>query len=253
VPAGPLFRRTQTHRHGFLGPLLAALALTVASFAVVTTGAQADDDIPPATRFAVGSPAMQVAQSIAQANWGVSACGGQVDIQWGTDDPNINARSYWANPISSYDNPDLNVQCRIVLNSTMTFTWPKFCTVLVHEYGHLTGHQHSADGPDVMSPIYRAPLPACLIADPSTAPAAAPAAVGPPATATSTTAAPASIVLDLPAGKATKRAKKATGRAARDRAAKSQAKARMAAAPLQHFSDPDEEYQLPWQPFGDED
>jgi hypothetical protein len=50
----------------------------------------------------------------------------------------------------------------------MTFDWAQFCTVLVHEYGHLTGHPHTADGDGVMSPIYRAPLPACTqVADPS--------------------------------------------------------------------------------------
>ena len=121
----------------------------------------------------------------------------------------------------------------------------------MHEYGHLTGHQHSADGPDVMSPIYRAPLPACLIADPSTPPAAAPAAVAPP-TPTPTPAAPASVVLDVPtAQKAIKRPKaRATGRKTR---AKSRAKARAASVPLQHFSDADAELTLPWQPFAEEE
>ncbi len=189
--------------------LLALSAVVVPAAILGTASAASADDVAPAVRFAVGSPAMQAAQSIALANWGTDACGGQVDIQWGTDDPTINARSYWANPVSSYDDPADNVQCRIVLNAAMTFTWPKFCTVLVHEYGHLTGHPHTVDGPDVMSPIYRAPLPACTAADPS-APAVVPAAP----TGAASSAAPTSAALAVPV---TKTAKPTRARIARHR------------------------------------
>lgn len=148
-------------------------------------------DTPPAERFAVGSPAMATAQQIAVAQWGAMPCNGQVTFEWGTDDANINARSYWANPTSAYGAPALNVQCRIVFNSQMRFDWPKFCTVFVHELGHLAGHEHTADGPDVMSPIYRAALPACAdTPDPSAVAApsmAAAAMTSAPATQTSTT------------------------------------------------------------------
>lgn len=151
------------------------------------TPSAASADTPPAERFAVGSPAMATAQQIAIAQWGAMPCNGQVTVEWGTDDANINARSYWANPTSSYGAPERNVQCRVVFNGQMRFDWPKFCTVLVHELGHLAGHDHTADGADVMSPIYRAPLPACTntpdpsgVAAPATAMAAlasAPAAI----------------------------------------------------------------------------
>jgi hypothetical protein len=198
-------------------PLVLAIALIALALLAVTSSSRADD-VPAATRFAAGTPAMQLALGIAQANWGMDACNGQVGIEWGVDEPNVNARSYWANPLSSYDNPTQNTQCRIVLNATMTFSWVKFCTVLVHEYGHLTGHPHTADGPDVMSPIYRAPLPACTTADPSS-PAPAPTPV--PVTATTTT--PDAALLDAPAARANKRPR---AKAARRGGAKSRLRGR---------------------------
>jgi hypothetical protein len=222
---------------------LSAAMLAVAFLAVTSTGRA--DDVPPATRFAVGSPAMQIALGIAQANWGMDACNGQVAIEWGTDEANINARSYWANPLSSYDNPAQNTQCRIVFNSTMTYSWPKFCTVLVHEYGHLTGHPHTVDGGDVMSPIYRVPLPACTTADPSEPPA-------PPASlSVTTTTTPAPAFVDAPAARSTERpkAKAKAARHGRKKArVRARARARMASRPLMRFSDADAE-PLPWEPF----
>lgn len=188
------------------------------------TGVARADDVPPATRFAVGSPAMQLALGIAQANWGMDACGGQVTIEWGADEANINARSYWANPLSSYDNPDQNTQCRIVFNATMSFTWVKFCTVLVHEYGHLTGHPHGADGPDVMSPIYRAPLPACVASDPTGQPAA-PA----PTTISTTVTTPAASVVEAPVTRTAKRRGRNADKAPAGQRARGRARARLAA------------------------
>lgn len=165
---------------------LALLSAAVIPMALVTTGAGAQAAEPPASiRYAPGTPGMLAAQDIARRQWGVDPCNGQVAISWGTDEPTINARSYWANPRSAYDAPQLNVQCRIVLNTQLGFDWAKFCTVVVHEYGHLAGHPHVADGPDVMSPLYRAPLPACVATPESTeapvaiVPAAAAAPVAP--------------------------------------------------------------------------
>ncbi len=227
--------------------LLALMAVTIPIGLLATASAGHADDVPPATRFAVGSAAMQTAQQIALANWGTNACGGQVAIEWGADDANINARSYWANPVSSYDTPEQNVQCRIVLNAGMTFSWPKFCTVLVHEYGHLTGHPHTADGPDVMSPIYRAPLPACTGADP-TAPAPSTATPDAGAVTATTATASAAAVADAPAKRTSRRA----GGRSHNRT-RSKARARMAVAPMKGSSDANAEFALPWAPFADVD
>ena len=222
---------------------LAACTAAASVALLATAGASQAEDASPATRFAVGSPAMQVAQQIAAANWGTQACGGRVTVEWGADEANINARSYWANPFSSYDAPEHNTQCRIVFNASMSFTWPKFCTVLVHEYGHLTGRPHTTDGPDVMSPIYRAPLPACTDAEPAAAaPTPAPAPEPAPAIATP---APASTVVTTPTPRATKRAKAR----AKDRAG-ARAKARKASARKRH-TNADMDFPLPWAPFSD--
>jgi hypothetical protein len=159
---------------------LALLSVATTPLALMTfdEGARADET-PASIRYAPGTPAMLAAQDVARRTWGVDPCDGRVDVSWATDDPSVNARSSWANPQSAYGAPQLNVQCRIVLNGTLVFDWSKFCTVLVHEYGHLAGHPHDDDGPGVMSPIYRAPLPACSA---PTALAAAPASA-PPASA----------------------------------------------------------------------
>jgi hypothetical protein len=208
-----------------------ALSIALVPAALMTARAGYADDVPPATRFAVGSPAMLLAQSIARDHWGVDACGGQVQLAWGSDDRTVNARSYWANPVSAYGNPDLNVQCRIVFNADMAYSWPKFCTVVVHELGHLTGHEHTADGPDVMSPIYRAPLPACVSGDPTApAPAVAPAPSAPVGITT---------VTDTPAASVVKRTRKARAKARAERL-----RARAASAPLRYYTDPADEQ--PW-------
>jgi hypothetical protein len=238
-----------------MGSTQALLVLSIAMIALalmaVTSSSRADD-VPAATRFAVGSPAMQFALEIAQANWGMNACSGQVTIEWGIDEANINARSYWANPLSSYDNPAQNIQCRIVFNSAMTFSWAKFCTVLVHEYGHLTGHPHTVDGPDVMSPIYRAPLPACATADPSEPPAPAPTSAPTPVEVTATPT-PDAAFRDAPRARTNKRprataAKRGGGKARLKVRSRSRAKARMAEHRLIQFSDADAEPR-PWAPF----
>ncbi len=165
---------------GGIGRALGAGAIALAAAFGVAAPAAADEP-PPSVRYAVGSPGLAIAQDIARGTWGMDACGGAVAIEWAPDGPTINARSFWANPRSAYDDPALNVECRVVFNTQMAFTWEKFCTVLVHEYGHLVGQQHGPDGRDVMSPIYRAPLPACAATpDPSAPPAPAPALAAAP-------------------------------------------------------------------------
>src|SRR3954463_3893220 len=145
---------------------------------------------PPDQQFAVGGAAMQAAETVARAYWAADACSGQVDVSW-TDQPQtINAVSSWKNPTSGYDNPTQNFDCTVEFNRGLSYDWPRFCTVIVHEFGHLTGHQHSPDPNDVMAAYYSHPLQQCQdVADP-TAPAPAPAA--PPARP------PAPVVVEAP-------------------------------------------------------
>jgi hypothetical protein len=136
---------------------LIALVLTAA-----LSGPAAAHAAQSSVDFAVGSPSMQLAQSLATSHWGVEPCGGQVAIAWTPMAPLVNATASWTNPKTAYDNPELNGNCRIEFNSTMEFDWAKFCTVVVHELGHLAGKPHVDERSDVMSAIYFEPLPACV-------------------------------------------------------------------------------------------
>lgn len=156
------------------GCLAAAACALLSAIIAPAAIAQAPVSAPAAQRYAVGSPAMQVAQDLAREHWGIDPCGGQVEVVWGEDEPTINARAFWTNPVATYGAADRNGACRIVLNARLAFTWAKLCTVITHEYGHLAGHPHGADGADVMSPIYRAPLAVCAgTPDPAAPPQAA--------------------------------------------------------------------------------
>src|SRR4051812_19911601 len=115
----------------------------------------------PEVAFAVGSAPQQLAVQLAKAHWGTNPCGGNVTVVWEALDPDINAQSTWTNPRSAYDNPDLNTDCRVTFNPVASFDWPKFCTVTVHEYGHLSGRPHVPDPNDVMSAYYNKPVPEC--------------------------------------------------------------------------------------------
>ena len=147
------------------------LASTLCALAAACSPALAD----PAADYAPGSPAAQTAADIAAAYWGQAPCSGQVEVAWSALDGDVNASSSWENPVGPYDDPAENSACRIVFNATSDWDWPKFCTVLVHEYGHLTGHPHSDDRSDVMYPYYQQPVGQCAPSAP--APRAAVAAV----------------------------------------------------------------------------
>lgn len=176
-----------------IAPLVALLALSTVAPAL------ADDVANPSQTFAVGSAPMTTAQGLAKAHWGMDPCGGQVSISWTQLAPQINATSTWTNPVSSYNNPDLNGDCSIQFNTTMDFDWPKFCTVVIHEYGHLSGQPHSPDPNSIMNAYYGVPASECTGIMPGAAPPATPAApaVAQPASSTSvapaTTARPAAL------------------------------------------------------------
>lgn len=131
----------------------------------------------PSQRFAVGSPAFNSARDIAQAHWGTSPCSGSVDIAWVSLDPDTNATAAWRNPTDAWNNPSQNFDCRIEFNANADYDWPKLCTVMTHEMGHLVGQPHDQNPGQLMSPIYTDPIGVCTGPEPG-GPAAAPPAPG---------------------------------------------------------------------------
>jgi hypothetical protein len=154
-----------------------AFAIAAAALAPAAVIAAASTGTPPAARFGVSGPAVSTAEAIAARQWGIAACRGSVAIAWVPQAPQVNATSTWSNPWDFYANPDANEACRVDLNSRAWFDWPKFCTVVVHELGHLTGHRHSTAAADVMYPYYTRPLAACAATPDPTAPPARPAPI----------------------------------------------------------------------------
>jgi hypothetical protein len=130
----------------------------------------------PEQQFAVGGAAMTTARQIANAYWGYDPCGGQVAISWASLDPSINATSTWWNPTDAYADPQENNNCQVQFNTNQSFDWQMFCTVFVHEFGHLTGHPHVSDQSNVMYPVYVQPTSQCVNTPDPTAQVVAPVA-----------------------------------------------------------------------------
>jgi hypothetical protein len=144
----------------------------------VTGNAAADD-----AQFAVGSVELSDAETIAIDYWGTMPCSGNVNVSWQSLDPSINGMASWWNPVAAYGNAPANSDCSISMNLAQDYSWPMLCTVVTHEIGHLTGHDHVTDQSNVMYPVYVGPISACN---------APPIGVPTPASATPTTTQPVS-------------------------------------------------------------
>ncbi len=136
--------------------------------------ARAPSPTSDAKQFPITGIDVQDAVQVAIGFWGWAPCGGNVTIQWGKLSPTINAVSTWWNPVAAYGNAQANSDCDVTLNTAQAYTWPMLCTVITHEYGHLTGHQHVPDPSNVMYPVYVQPISQCQTPDPSGAPAQQP-------------------------------------------------------------------------------
>lgn len=142
-----------------------ALAIVVAIAIPAAASAAAPD------RYPVDGPAVAKAQEIARAHWGTDPCSAKIAQSWTTElDGTTAAEASWENPTSTYDNPAENTNCVVRFNAGVDFDWSQLCTVVAHEYGHLTGHRHSDDPGDVMTAIYNDPLPECVATPDPTAP-----------------------------------------------------------------------------------
>ena len=141
------------------------------AIAILPAVARADSGLPQVP-VPASDALTTAAHALAVAHWGVEPCAGQVTVTWAPLGPGSNARSTWM----SYDirNPLTYTQCAISYNLDVDWDWPKLCTVIEHELGHLAGHDHVNDPHDVMSPYYVYPTPECAAGG---APIAAPAPV----------------------------------------------------------------------------
>jgi hypothetical protein len=176
-------------------PLALLLAVLVALGTAGAPVARADDS--PATRWPAGGSTLRLAMGMATEHWGMSPCRGRVALSWAGLGAGTNAQSSWANDVDPFARPSANSDCEIAFSLQAGWDWPKLCTVVLHEVGHLTGHDHVADPDDLMYLAYVAPAPEC-------ASTPEPVETGPPPPAQATVAAP-----DAPARKATPRATQA--------------------------------------------
>lgn len=144
------------------GLRLNGVLVCLAAALLVAPPAAALADSPPSDQlFPLGGPSIVKARSIAVAYWGVTPCDGDIAVKWAALPTGVNALSTWWNQVAAYGNATGNRQCLVTLNPAESFDWPMLCTVLVHEYGHLSGHQHSTDPADVMYPTYSDPIAQC--------------------------------------------------------------------------------------------
>ena len=148
--------------------------LVCALLATALLPAAAQADISGASVPVPAAEALtSTAHALAIARWGTEPCGGQVAVTWAHMGAGINARSQWMS--IDIHNPATYSQCAITYNLDVDWDWPKLCTVIEHELGHLAGHDHVDDPHDVMSPYYVFPSPECA-AGQAAAPAPAPVA-----------------------------------------------------------------------------
>jgi hypothetical protein len=85
--------------------------------------------------------------------WGVEPCGGDYRVELTALPPNVRGHAAWREPATSsgaFATPGGTwTDCVIHLPATawtpegVASAWPDACSVVLHEWGHLTGHPHS--------------------------------------------------------------------------------------------------------------
>jgi hypothetical protein len=143
------------------------IVCAVLALVALPTAALADDGEPPAIPVPAADSMMAAAHSLAVARWATEPCGGQVAMSWTHMGQGINARSQWMS--IDVNDPSTYSECSITYNLDVDWDWPKLCTVVEHELGHLAGHDHVNDPHDVMSPYYVFAAPECALPKSQTA------------------------------------------------------------------------------------
>jgi hypothetical protein len=109
------------------------------------------------TASAVPADWTTTAQQIAVEKWGPPPCDAPVVIGMEPRDTDL-AFASWT------DDLGLQRECKVVFTTTRDWAWPDYCTVMVHEYGHLGpwGNHHSDNPESVMWPYLGLHFPPCV-------------------------------------------------------------------------------------------
>jgi hypothetical protein len=137
---------------------LTGLATLIAALLLVAPAPASADR---ASDWPATGAVMRAAFAIAVDHWGAMPCGGRVDVRWDVLATGTNADAGWSNPFSKWARPLANDDCEITLSTAAEWDWPKLCSVIVHEVGHLRGLDHVGDEHDLMFAVYLQPVPAC--------------------------------------------------------------------------------------------
>jgi Matrixin len=108
-------------------------------------------------RFRQGRPAFERAEAIARAAWGALPCDGDLRVRWAPLERDTNAVSTW----TEWEDGGRSFDCRVTFNERDEWSFTRFCSILVHEYGHLHGRRHSDDPDSVMYARYVSPYRPC--------------------------------------------------------------------------------------------
>lgn len=88
------------------------------------------------------------AQEIAAAAWG-NPCGGAVQVEKVSLGLGVAAEA-------------VEGGCTVYFNTDADWNWPDYCSVMVHEYGHLAGYGHSTTRKAIMYPTLQETWKYCL-------------------------------------------------------------------------------------------
>ena len=138
-----------------LGPALCTLSL----LSTFTVPAEARTLRPVEARFAPGGVAMKTAYATGVSFWGSAPCRGNVTMRWGRLPVGVEAESSWL-AIDPHDASTWS-RCAVTFNRRSRFTRAKLCTIMVHELGHLLGHEHVAGSRNIMAERYAGPIAVC--------------------------------------------------------------------------------------------